>query len=411
MDIARNFSKLCFFTLSVSLVACVQTSSTKNNFATDVAFLQQHTDVVLLKNSSSPAQVAVIPAMQGRVMTSAVKPEGESYGWVNYSAIAAGKRQPQINVFGGEDRFWLGPEGGQFSIFFAPEESQTFANWQTPEALDWGAWSVVQQNAQSIQLQKNFNLINHAGSHFKLQTHRTVSLLDRTTAEKNLHTVLPQQVQFVGYESNNQVTNLGHNEWRAESGLLSVWILGMLKHSAQTVVVIPFQTGPEDQFGPIVKDDYFGKVPSDRLIVDKEKGVLFFKADGQMRTKIGISPRRAKSLSGSYAPETNTLTIVQVVLPSTPMPYVNSQWTDDDAAVDPYQGDVINSYNDGPNDSGAILGPFYELESSSPALALTPGESAQHLHRTYHFQGDVKALNKLAKQLLGVSIQQIASAF
>jgi hypothetical protein len=28
---------------------------------------------------------------------------------------------PHINVFGGEDRFWLGPEGGQFSIFFAKD--------------------------------------------------------------------------------------------------------------------------------------------------------------------------------------------------------------------------------------------------------------------------------------------------
>ena len=35
--------------------------------------------------------------------------------------IASGKTQPHINVYGGEDRFWLGPEGGQFSIFFAKD--------------------------------------------------------------------------------------------------------------------------------------------------------------------------------------------------------------------------------------------------------------------------------------------------
>ena len=33
------------------------------------------------------------------------------------------------------------------------------------------------------------------------------------------------------------------------------------------------------------------------------------------------------------------------------------------------------------------LGPFYELETSSPALALAPGESAEHVHRTLHFLG------------------------
>ena len=27
-----------------------------------------------------------------------------------------------MNGFGGEDRFWLGPEGGQFSIFFKKDD-------------------------------------------------------------------------------------------------------------------------------------------------------------------------------------------------------------------------------------------------------------------------------------------------
>ena len=43
-------------------------------------------------------------------------------GWLNREAIASGERKEHINVFGGEDRFWLGPEGGQFSIFFRAED-------------------------------------------------------------------------------------------------------------------------------------------------------------------------------------------------------------------------------------------------------------------------------------------------
>lgn len=391
-----------------TVAGCAHTTS--NNFAGDLAFLQQHTDVVVLKQDDNSGQIAVIPSMQGRVMTSAVTATGQSYGWVNYAAIASGQRQPQINVFGGEDRFWLGPEGGQYSIFFAPGERQVFANWHTPEAIDWGAWPVIAQTDSSISMEKAFSLANHAGSRFELQTRRTVSLLDRAGIEHNLGLPIAEGLDFVAYESSNQVKNIGKHDWHAEAGLLSVWILGMLKHSAQTVVAIPFKKGPEQTLGSIVKDDYFGKVADDRLVINHDKGVLFFKADGKMRSKIGISPKRAKSLSASYAPETHTLTLVQVVLPQKLMPYVNSQWTDDDASVDPYQGDVINSYNDGPNEDGRVLGPFYELESSSPALALSSGERAEHIHRTYHFQGEPEVLDKLTEQLLGITTKEMSAA-
>jgi hypothetical protein len=40
--------------------------------------------------------------------------------WVNRALIASGKIAQHMNAVGGEDRIWLGPEGGQFSIFFAP---------------------------------------------------------------------------------------------------------------------------------------------------------------------------------------------------------------------------------------------------------------------------------------------------
>src|SRR5262249_35495003 len=80
-------------------------------FASDIAFLRQHTNLVLLEDPSRSAQVAVAPAYQARVMTST--PGGNdapSFGWIGRAAIASGKRQPHMNVFGGEDRFWLGPE-------------------------------------------------------------------------------------------------------------------------------------------------------------------------------------------------------------------------------------------------------------------------------------------------------------
>jgi len=80
--------------------------------------------------------------------------------------------------------------------------------------------------------------------------------------------------------------------------------------------------------------------------------------------------------------------------------------------AEPYSGDVVNSYNDGPAEPGAKpFGPFYELETSSPAARLSPGESVCHTHRTYHLQGPEADLDPIAKATLGVTIAEIKAAF
>jgi hypothetical protein len=171
--------------------------------------------------------------------------------------------------------------------------------------------------------------------------------------------------------------------------------------------VIPYKQGPEDKLGPIVNDAYFGKVPGDRLRV--EPGVLYFKGDGQRRSKIGLSPRRSLGLLGSYDAENEALTIVQFQQPKGALDYVNSMW---EVQKEPFAGDAANSYNDGPASPGAApLGPFYELESSSPALVLKPGLSYTHVHSTYHFQGPLEELDKIAVHVLGVNLARITRAF
>jgi hypothetical protein len=78
----------------------------------------------------------------------------------------------------------------------------------------------------------------------------------------------------------------------------------------------------------------------------------------------------------------------------------------------PFAGDVVNSYNDGPPAPGAKpLGPFYELETSSPAAALAPGASLVHRHRTLHLVGDEAALDRVARKVLGTGLAEIAAAF
>ncbi len=180
----------------------------------------------------------------------------------------------------------------------------------------------------------------------------------------------------------------------------------MFNPSPKTTIVIPFKEGTENQLGPVVNDAYFGKVPEDRLVVKDD--VLFFSADGTYRSKIGLSPQRAMKVAGSYDAANRVLTVVQYDKPEGAMDYVNSMW---ELQEKPFKGDVVNSYNDGPASPGAKpMGPFYELETSSPAAALTPGGSLVHTHRTFHFVGEESQLDVIAKATLGVGIAEIKSA-
>ena len=389
------------------LLAAMSHALPAATFGDDHKFLNAHTRVVLLSDATG-ARVAVAPAWQGRVMTSSARGDGgTSFGWVNRELIASRKLQPHINVFGGEDRFWLGPEGGQYSIFFAPGTKFELAHWYTPAALDTEPFDVVCAAADRVVCRRTLDLTNYSGTRLQLEATREVRLLRAAEALSARNLKLPATVSAVAYESVNTVKNIGPDAWRKETGLLSIWILGMYNASPRATVVAPFKTGPEEKLGPIVNDSYFGKVPSDRLVV--KDGIVFFRADANHRSKIGFSPRRAKPLLGSYDPDTQTLTLVSFTLPAGSTDYVNSMW---ELQREPYAGDAVNSYNDGPPQPGAAqLGRFFELESSSPALALAPGATATHVHQTIHLQGEEPVLDPIARAAFGVGLEHIKAAF
>ena len=379
-------------------------------FKDDLAFLKAHTKVVVLGGADGQAQVAVNPDLQGRVMTStAGGPEGLSFGWINRELLSSGVNNPHINAFGGEDRFWLGPEGGQFSIFFKKGDPFDLDHWFTPPAVNEGSFDVASQDANRIHFRKMIHLVNYAGTAFDLEVDREVGLLG--TAD----------VAALGIPVPAGVTDgrlclrptpsptVGANAWTKDTGLLSIWILGMFNPSPATTIVIPFKSGPESELGPAVNDAYFGKVPADRLVVKESEGVLFFSGDGKYRSKIGISPKRVKPFAGSYDAANKVLTLVHLTVPEGAADYVNSMW---EIQEKPFAGDVVNSYNDGPASPGAKpLGPFYELETSSPAAALGPGGTLVHVHTTMHFRGPEKALDEIARKTLGVGLEEIAKAF
>ncbi|MEM7373283.1 MAG: SGNH/GDSL hydrolase family protein [Bacteroidota bacterium] len=393
------------------LIQQIQSSppASKGSFGYDADFLRIfQQDAILLEQEGGEGKLLLSPAFQGRVMSSTAQGyAGKSHGWMNYDLIASGKEMKHINVFGGEERFWLGPEGGQYSIFFEQGSAFTLDDWQTPRLIDLEPFEVSEITESSVTFSKQASLTNYADFTFELGIERTIELLSQSKIYSDLGLDELPDLHAVGYRSTNTLTNTGTQTWKQESGLLSIWLLGMFNPSPKTTIVVPFQQGPYSELGPIVNDTYFGKVPEDRLIVGEQ--ILYFSGDGEYRSKIGLSPARAKNVLGSYDAENEILTILTYSKPEGVSAYVNSLWEIQD---EPYAGDVINSYNDGPPEPGAApLGPFYELETSSPALALAAGESGTHIQSTYHFEGAPNSLDRISRQLLGVSLDNIEGAF
>ncbi|MBS1610349.1 MAG: hypothetical protein JSS70_16665 [Bacteroidetes bacterium] len=373
----------------------------KGTYAYDAEFLKKHTPgVIELKSSDGNSKVLLSAAYQGRVMTStATGDSGSSYGWLNYDLISAREKKKQFNPVGGEERFWMGPEGGQYSIYFKGKDSFAFANWQVPSFIDTETYSVKESGTSEVVFSKKVSFNNWSGTKFDIGIERKINLLDKAGAESKLNVSIPADVQFVGYETVNKVENQGAVDWTKDKGLLSIWLLGMFTPSPKTVVVIPFHGGPSSR--SYITDNYFGQIPPERLKV--KDSVLYFTCDGKFRSKIGLSPLIAKPIAGSFDFEKNILTIL-IPQVNKDASYVNSKW---ELQKEPYKGDVINSYNDGPLADGTQMGPFYEIESSSSALQLNKGQSGEYKQSTFHFQGNYNSLKQLAQQLLGVNLDEI----
>jgi hypothetical protein len=376
-------------------------------------FLAKHTQLVELSDRSGSARVVVAPEYQGRVMTSTCGGDGGmSFGFINRDFIASGDRNEHFNNYGGEERMWISPEGGQFSLWFKPGvKEQTLADWFTPPALNDGPWEVVsRENHTAVGMGARMKLQNTSGTHFDVEVSRQVRLLEARDCQKlfgdaALNILHNSAVKMVAYETTNQVANRGPAMTK-EKGLISIWMLGMLNAGEQSVVIVPYKPGDEGALGPAIRSDYFGHVPPDRLRI-LPKAALF-RADGMYRSKIGASQRRAKDIVGSIDYQASVLTIVKFSMPENPAEhlYMSNLWGGPHAQ--PYVGDVMNSYNDGPPEPGKKgMGAFYELESLSPTKELKTGEVLSHTNATVHIRADMGALSQLAKEMLGVDLEQV----
>ncbi|MCC8426306.1 DUF6786 family protein [Mucilaginibacter sp. UR6-11] len=374
----------------------------QGTYGYDLDFLKKNDSVFILTNTGGSSQVVVSAKYQGKVFTSTADGlKGRSFGWINYKTFKA-DTDSHMNAYGSENRLWLGPEGGKYSLFFKPGTKMEFPYWHTPKAFDTEAWKVITANAKKVMLTKDMDLQNYAGTQLKIKVDRDISILENAAIEIELGIKIDDKIKAVGFQADNALTNNGSFEWDTKTGVPCMWNLDMFTPSPKVVIIIPYNDAATAK---IATTDYFGQIPADRIVF--KNNILFFKADGKSRGKLGITPKRAMPVIGSYDAENNVLTIAKFDVDNKGL-YLNQEWRTD---REPLSGDAVNAYNDGPLANGSQMGPFYEIESVSPAAFLKPGGVMHHRHQVYHFIGDKASLNNIAQKVLGVSLADAESVF
>ena len=177
----------------------------------------------------------------------------------------------------------------------------------------------------------------------------------------------------------------------------------MFTPSPTTVVFLPCDG---EEVRAAVNSDYFGELPDDRLSVSG--GLVCLRIDGAFRSKIGLPAGRDTGLCGSYDAAAHHVTLVRYRRSAPGDRYVESRWG---AQADPFGGDVVNAYNDGPTETGEVMGPFFEIETSSPAAFLRPGETLCHTQEVFHLQGDEALLEELLRGLIPGGLRAVKEAF
>ena len=229
-------------------------------------------------------------------------------------------------------------------------------------------------------------------------------MLGAEELSKSLGVKVPTDLPFVAYETSNRLTNRGKKKWDSVNRT-------PLRLDSRHVQTLSFDCHGDPVPGKCCRPDRQRRLlwkNCRRPPKNRQRSGLF-QGDGASRGKIGIPPIRATGFAGSYSPDLRCLTIVRCDPTPANGKYVNSMW---EQQKDPYAGDLINAYNDGsPAPGQPPLGPFYELETSSPGAELAPGQSLTHRQITVHFTGESKQLNPIATQTLGVSLEKIRDAF
>jgi len=377
-----------------------------HTFDGTLTLLENYTNAVLLTTSSGEGRLVVAPDYAGRVMMAGwTGEEAPRLGWVNAPVVTGREINPAFINYGGAERLWLSPEAGQFGLFFKPGDPFDLDHWMTPTTFNSEPFEVLFKNSHLISLGRDMRLNNYQGTPFRFRVLRSIRLINRVDLLNTHAIALSHRSRFVGYETTNELINRGFSKMTMQDGLVSLWILSQFDANPDTWVLFPFKSAAEGGQEPYVKADYFGAVPPERLMVEPNLGCALFHCDGRRRTKIGLSQSNTRNAIGSMDFRRNILTVMLFNLPERATFYANNSW---EIQKEPYKGDVVNSYNNGPEGVDADVPEcFYELETLSTVKELAPGHRLEHVSTVLHFTAPFDELNEISKSLLAVDLEAV----
>jgi len=384
--------------------------------------------VVSLTTQDGNGRVDILPAAQARIMGLTTQgAEGRNIVWLDRGLLrrfADGEREQHINAIGGLWRFWVHPEGGPNAVFFPenlPVAEQEFEQWQTPAGIDSIPFSVVPNSVTSNQASfaSRVQIVNTKGTRFDVQLGRTVTVLERDAIEEILGVQLPDTVTASAFKTIDVLTNMGP-KMNKEDGLLSIWGLSQFPTSENTFNGIPILEGPENELGRRVSTyPSFGALGPDQLVTikgtdivtGKDVSVHVFKGHGQQRRKMGVTPARALQVAANWSADTGIFNLLKYNKPRAGVGHINSDWGPQE---NPFDGDEVNSFNDGPGDKGEPPvgrdSPFTEFEASSEARELNTGESVSLPAISITLEGPAEAINPAAKRNIFVNLADLENA-
>lgn len=359
-------------------------------------------DAYVLEGRREGKQALVCPSLAGRVMgTTYDGGQGDFGGFIDARAFKEGMKDIWDN-WGGEERYWLCPEGGQFGLMFGGRQD-CFDNYTVQDGINNQKYELIDlsKTGASLTMRASFELVNATGTKFHVGCVRRTTVLDDCPYVVGAG----PEIDFVGFQSESTVTNLGDNSWTRETGCLAHWHLGQFLPGPRVIVIIPFRQG--EIADPPIREDYFrdfcidGRMPANRYW--RKDGFALFKADGKVRTKIGQNRSRATGILGSYDLESSEMVLMEYDLYPN-LEYAASYWYEQ---AEPYNGDCISFSAEGPGAPGEPDGRCYELESMSPAMLLAPGQSFTFRTRTMHVKGPRIALAGICRKHLGPEISTL----
>ena len=171
-----------------------------------------------------------------------------------------------MNAFGGEDRLWLGPEGGQYSIFFRKGDPFDLEHWQTPPLIDSEPWPVAEQGPRHVVFRREGRLVNYSGTTFELPASIEPSGSWSATARHGCSACRSRRSS--SWSPSSPRTSSSTPAWPPGRSRAACCRSGSWECSSRRRARpwwFPYREGPESELGPVVNDAYFGKVPADRL--------------------------------------------------------------------------------------------------------------------------------------------------